>query len=120
MENGKPHFCAVKRNRPKKDQTRKLFIKVFKDIEFKIQIKTNIEIVDFRNVIFNLLNGICSPYKKPNDHLPYVHTSSNHPAHIMRTLPKSISEGLSKNSSSRDIFEISKSDYEKFLEDNTC
>ena len=38
------------------DQLRKKIIKIFKEIGFKIDIETNFKIVDFLDVIFNLIN----------------------------------------------------------------
>ena len=100
------------------DQIRKKVIKIFKDVGFKIEIKTNLKIVDFLDVTLNLSNGTYSPYKKPNDQLLYVHTSSNHPPQIINMLPKSINERLSKNSSNPEIFDKAKIDYEKALKDS--
>ena len=51
------------------DQIRKKVIKIFKDVGFKIEIKTNLKIVDFLDVTMNLSNGTYSPYKKPDNQL---------------------------------------------------
>ena len=100
------------------DQIRKKVIKIFKDVGFKIEIKTNLKIVDFLDVTLNLSNGTYSPYKKLNDQLLYVRTSSNHPPQIINMLPKSINERLSKNSSNPEIFDKAKIDYKKALKDS--
>ena len=100
------------------DQIRKKVIKIFKDVGFKIEIKTNLKIVDFLDLTLNLSNGTYSPYKKPNDQFLYVHTSSNHPPQIINMLPKSINERLSKNFSNPEIFDKAKIDYEKALKDS--
>ena len=72
------------------DQITKKVIKIFKDVGFKIEIQTNLKIVDFLDVTLNLSNGAYSLYKKPKDQLLYVRTSSNHPPEIINMLPKSI------------------------------
>ena len=90
----------------------------FKNAGFKIEIKTNLHIVDFLNVTFNLLNGTYKPYKKPNDQLLYANTSSNHPPQIIKQLPTSISNRLSNNSSNKQVFDMSKDEYEKALREN--
>ena len=54
-------------------------MKTFKELGFKIEIKTNLKISDFLDVMFNLTKDTYQPYKKPNDPLQYVNTSSNHP-----------------------------------------
>ena len=57
----------------------KTIIKIFKDIGFSIGIQTSLKEVDFLDVTLNLQNGIYCPYKKPNDKLLYIYSSSNHP-----------------------------------------
>ena len=79
--------------------------------------KTNLHIVDFLDVTFNLLDGTYKPYKKPNDQLLYVNTSSNHPPQIIK-LPISISNRLSNNSSNKQVFDMSKGEYEKALRES--
>ena len=44
---------------------------------FNIEIKTNLHIVDFLDVTFNLLDGTYKPYKKQNDQILYVNTHQN-------------------------------------------
>ena len=99
----------------KTDRMRKDIIEIFKSVGFKIQIKTNLHIVDFLDVTFNLLYETCKPYKKQNDQLLYVNTSSNHPPQVIKQLPISTSNRLSNNSSNKQVFYISKGEYEKAL-----
>ena len=105
------------RNTPKKktDRIRKDIIQIFKNAGFKIKMKTNLHMVDFLDVTFNLLDGTYKPYKKPNGQLLYVKTSSNHPPQIIKQLLTSISNRLSNNSSNKQVFDMSKSEYEKAL-----
>ena len=67
---------------------------------------------------FNLLDGTYKLYKKPNDQLLYVNTSSNHPPQIIKQLPISISNRLSNNSSNKPAFDMSKGEYEKALRES--
>ena len=68
---------------------------------------------------FNLLDGTYKPYKKTNDQLLYVNTSSNHPPQIIKQLPISISNRLSNNSyNNKPAFDMSKSEYEKALRES--
>ena len=94
---------------------RKKIISVFKNIDFKIEIVTNLTEVDFLDVTFNLENNTYRPYKKPNDKLIYIDVSSNHPPQIKKQLTKIISDRLSRNSSNADIFNNTKLEYEKAL-----
>ena len=61
-------------SKQKTDRIRKDIIEIFKNAGFKIKIKTNLQIVDFLDVTFNLLDETYKPYKKPNDQLLYVNT----------------------------------------------
>ena len=97
------------------DRTRKNIIKIFKDIGFGIDIETNLKVVDFLDITFNLNNGIYKPYKKPNDRLLYINKSSNHPPQIINQLPKIISDRLSRNSSNKEVFNTAKGEYEEAL-----
>ena len=81
----------------------KNIIKTIKGIGFAIDVETNLKIVDFLDITFNLNNGTYRPYKKPNDLLLYINKSSNHPPQIINQLPKIINERLSRNSSNEDV-----------------
>ena len=74
-------------NGQKMERIRKSVIKIFKDVGFKIESKSNLKIVHFLNVTFHLSNECYNPYKKSNDNLLYVNTSSNHPPQIIKMLP---------------------------------
>ena len=89
------------------DKKRKTIIKIFKDI---VSIETNLKEVNFLDVTLNLQNG--RPNKKANDKLLYISSCSNHPPQIIKKLPNSISERLSKNSSNQEIFHTAKVEYE--------
>ena len=66
------------------DQLRKKIIKIFKETGFKIDIETDLKIVNFLDMTFNLINGSYKPYKKPNDTLLYIDKNSNHPPQIIK------------------------------------
>ena len=66
---------------------RKNIIKIFKDTGFAIDVETNLKIVDFSDITFNLSNGTYRSYQKPND-LLYINKSSNHPPQIINQLSK--------------------------------
>ena len=59
------------------DKVRKNIIRVFKDIGFSLEIKTNLKEVDFLDVSLNLRNGTYRPYKKPNDRLLCIHQTTH-------------------------------------------
>ena len=60
------------------DKLRKNIINTFKEIGLQIEIETGMYSVNFLDVTLNLKTNNYQPFKKPNDSLLYVHTSSNH------------------------------------------
>ena len=92
---------------------RKNIIKIFKGTGFAIDIETNLKIVDFLDITFNLNNRTYRPYKKPNDLLSYINKSLNHLPQIINQLPKTVNERLFRNSSNEEVFNSSKLQYEK-------
>ena len=85
---------------------RKSIIKTLKDIGFAIDLETNLKIVDFLDITFNLNNGTYRPYKKSNDLSFYINKSSNHSSQIINQLPKIINKRSFKNSSNEKVFDF--------------
>ena len=81
-------FILRKINKQQTDKIGKKIISIFKNIDFKIEIVTNLIEVDFLDVTFNLENNTYRPYKKTNDKLIYIDASSNHPPQIKKTANK--------------------------------
>ena len=100
------------------DQILKNVIKIFREVGFEIEIRTNLKIVNFLDVTFNLTNGSYRPYKKLNDPLLYVNTSSNHTPQVIKHIPIPISKRLNKNLSSEEIFNETKSEHETALKNS--
>ena len=65
------------------NKTRKI-IKMFKEVGFQLEIKTDLKKVKFLDVMFNLITGLYTLFKKSNDDLLYVNTSSDHPPQIIK------------------------------------
>ena len=76
------------------DQLHQKIIKIFKEIGFKTDIETNLKIVNFLDMTFNLINGSYKPYKKAKNTLLYINKNSNHPPQIIKKLPKTINNRL--------------------------
>ena len=66
------------------DQLNKKIIKIFKEIGFKNDIKTNFKIFGSLDMIFNLVNCSYKPYKNSNDALLYTNKISNHLPQIIK------------------------------------
>ena len=88
---------------------------IFKEIGFKIDIETNLRIVNFLDMTCNLINGSYKPYKKPNGLLLYINKILNHLPQIIKKLSKTINDKLWRNSSNAEIFQASKTEYESAL-----
>ena len=65
-------FILRKINKQQTDRVRKKIISINKNIDFKIEIVTNLREVDFLDVTFNLENNTYRPYRKPNYKLIYI------------------------------------------------
>ena len=100
---------------PTTDRIRNDIIKIFRQIGFKIDIRTNLKEVDFLDVTFSLQKETYRPYKKENKKLFHISTSSNHPRTIIKQIPASVSRRLSDNSANEEIFNIAKTEYEDAL-----
>ena len=49
---------------------------MFKEVGLQLEIKTNLKKESFLEVTFNLITGLYTPYKKPNDNLLYINPLS--------------------------------------------
>ena len=87
----------------KADQIQKDMIEIFINTGFKIEGKTNLNIIGVLDVTFHLSDGTFRSYKRPSDQLLYVNILSNHPSQIIKQLPTSISDRLSNNSSNQKV-----------------
>ena len=101
---------------PETDRLRKKLTKIFNENGLKITVETGLVSTDFLDVTLDLKNNIFFPYRKPNDIPQYIHHQSNHPPSILRQLPSMISKRLSDISSSEEVFNKAKPQYDKALE----
>ena len=68
------------------DKTRKELQKAFEQFGLKITAESNLHVVNFLDVTFDLSTGKYKPYRKPNDDPLYINKHSNHPPSILRQL----------------------------------
>ena len=102
--------------RPQKlDKIRKKLKDIFTSLELDITIETGLHKMDFLDVTFDLMTGTYAPYRKPNDTPTYVHTESNHPAHVIKNIPLAVNKRLCSISSNKEIFDDSKYPYQEAL-----
>ena len=97
------------------DRARKNLIAVFKDLGLKITVETNLKVVDYLDVTFNLTTESYQPYRKPNDTPMYVNAKSNHPPTIIKHIPVTVEKRISSLSSSEEIFKKAAPKYNEAL-----
>ena len=98
------------------DKTRKKLHKIFELFDLKITAESNLRIVNFLDVTFDLNNGKYRPYRKPNDEPLYINRYSNHPPSIIRQLPTSINKRIALLSSDEQTFMESAPAYQNALD----
>ena len=89
--------------------------RLFKEKDFEITAESNKKNVYYLDITLNLKDGTFRPYQKPNDQIQYIHTESNYPPNIIKHIPASIENRLSKSS-----IEILFKESAKHYEDNLC
>ena len=81
----------------------------------------DISIVQFDNqlictlyiyILFNLITSLYTRYKKSNDNLLYINTSSGHPPQVIKQLTNFISKRLCENSTNEQVCNTIKPAYE--------
>ena len=83
---------------------------------FYLPAESNLRIVNFLDVTFDLNNGKYRPYRKPNDDPLHINRYSNHPPSIIRQLPTSINKRIALLSSDEQTFMESAPAYQNALE----
>ena len=99
----------------KHEKIRKKLSKIIKELGFGVELSGNVKIVNFLDVTFNLNQSTVEPFIKQNGEPIYVNAKSNHPASIIKQIPKSINSRLNRNSSNIEIFDRYKPVYEEAL-----
>ena len=87
------------------DKTRKEIHKAYEQFGLKITAESNLHVVNFLDVTFDLFTGKYKHYRKPNDDPLYINKHSNHLPSILRQLPTSINKRISTLSSDQQTFE---------------
>ena len=107
--------CLKNLNGHQSDKLRKDIMKVFKEMGLALTIQSNLTMVNFLDVTFNLKDGTYKPYKKPNDIPIYININSNHPSNIIKQIPTIISKRISQIPSNEEIFKNVAPYYENAL-----
>ena len=100
------------------DLVRKKIIKIFQENGLKIEINVNKKIADFLDITLDMESDSYRPFTKPNHQPVYVNKQSNHPPSILRNIPISVNDRLSRLSSSKEMFESVVAPYQKALDES--
>ena len=87
------------------DKVRKEMIALFKQHHLNLEIKSNLKIVDYLDITFDLTTILFKPYNKFNGIPRYVNTKSNNPPSILKKKKlKSVSKRILSNSCNEQTF----------------
>ena len=89
----------------------KKIIRAFRFWGFKIEISSNIKIVNFLDVTLDLSNNSYKPFIKINQNPSYINVNSNHPKNIIKQIPKAVNLRIGKLSPNEKIFKESSQRY---------
>ena len=98
------------------EKMKKKFQRLFKEYDLEITAESNLKVVNYLDVTFNLKDGTFRPYHKPDDQIQYIHRESNHPPNIIKHIPASIETLLSNLFPTEIIFKESTTHYEKICD----
>ena len=104
-------------NSPEVSKIQKI-IGVFKLVGLKIEIASDLKIVDFLDVTLNLNNGTFKPFSKSNSTPTNIDTDSNHPRSLLKQIPNAVNQRINRLFSCKIIFEESKSIYSEALKNS--
>ena len=97
-------LAVVEGSGPELERLRKKVFSIFKTLNLKVTIETNIKSTDFLDIYLNLQNNTFKPFRKENHQPIYINKNSNHPPTIKKQLPSMISNRLSNLSCSPEVF----------------
>ena len=97
------------------EKIKKEICQIFSEHNLKITIEANKKCVNFLDITFDLRTGTYRPFNKPDNTPQYVHAASNHPPSILRRIPETINNRLSKISSDKEVFDASTRTYQEAL-----
>ena len=84
----------------------------------KIEISSNIKIVNFLDVTLDLSNNSYKPFIKSNQNPSYINVNSNHPKNIIKQIPKAVNLRIGKLFANEKIFKESSKRYIDALKNN--
>ena len=96
---------------PLSSSIQKRIIRALKFWGFRIEISSNIKIVNFLDVTLDLSNNSYKRFIKTNQNPSYINVNSNHPKNIIKRIPKAVNLRIGKLSANEKIFKESSKRY---------
>ncbi|GAB1602433.1 GATA zinc finger domain-containing protein 14-like, partial [Argonauta hians] len=97
------------------ERIRKQLREIFRGEGLDITFSADHKIANFLDITLNLHTGTFAPYRKLLEKTKYVNKESNHPPNVLKGIHRSVSDRISKLSSSQEIFDEFKGYYEQAL-----
>ena len=87
----------------KTTKIQKEIIRAFKLLGLRIEIGSNLKIVEFLDVTLNLDNGTFKPFRKINSTPTYINVNSNHPRSILKQIPNAVNQRINRLSTCKNL-----------------
>ena len=100
------------------EQVRKNIQKILNEHGLDIIIQSNMKVVNYLDLNFNLIDGTYKPYTKPNNEFKYIQKNSNHPPSVIRQIPLFIESRLSNLYFYEKIFQEAVAPYQKGIQNS--
>ena len=104
-------YYIPKSNGPLCSSIQKRIIRALKFLGFKIEISSNIKIVNFLDVTLDLSNNSYKPFIKTNLNPSYIDINSNHPKNVIKQVQKAVNLRICKLSANEKNFKESSKRY---------
>ena len=89
---------------------------LFKEHHLNLEIKSNLKIMEYLDIRFDLITGLFKPYNKTNNIPRYVKAKSNHPPSMLKEIPKFVSKHITWNSCNKQVSNAAASFYNHILD----
>ena len=109
-------LAAIEGNGQVVERKRKKLTNLFQKERLKITSEGNLTVVDYLDVVLDLMDSSYMPFIKPNANTMYVSPMSSHPPAIIANIPNAISRRLTSISSSKEMFTTEVGHYQQALD----
>ena len=109
-------LAAIEGNGHEVERKMKKLTNLFQKEGLKITSEGYLTVVDYLDVVLDLMDSSYKPFTKPNANTMYVSPMSSHPPAIIANIPDAISRRLTSISSSKEMFTTEVGHYQQALD----